>query len=316
MKRWMIGLLAALAFAAGTAIAAEDPASVEQRLADAQRRLEDAAREVAELSGQAAGPAFARGFEGMRRGPYRAMIGVNLDDSGPEGAGVRVSGVSPGGPAEEAGVKPGDVIVAIQSKPVATSREVVRAMESVKPGDRVRLGVRRSGKPVDLQVEARPLDMMLFVGAPGTPAIPALPALAAAAPMAVFPFEGEGHWLLDDWGDAEFVTVTPGLGRYFGTDKGVLVARAPDDDSLGLKDGDVIVAIGGREPQNGRHAMRILRSYQPGESVDLKLLRDRKSQTLSVKIPERSGRDFRRPAAPPRPPVPPEPPAPPSASEG
>ena len=87
-----------------------------------------------------------------------------------------------------------------------------------------------------------------------------------------------------------------------------------EDASLGLKDGDVIVAIGGREPQNGRHAMRILRSYQPGESVDLKLLRDRKPQALSVKIPERSGREFRRPAPPPRPPVPPEPPVPPSAS--
>ncbi len=31
----------------------------------------------------------------------------------------------------------------------------------------------------------------------------------------------------------------------------------------------MIVSIGGREPQDGPHAMRILRSYQPGESVEL-----------------------------------------------
>jgi S1-C subfamily serine protease len=313
MKRWMTALLTGLVIASGAAGAADDPAALEKRLEDAQRRLEDAAREVAELSGQVAGPAARRGFEGMRRGPYRAMLGVNLDDGAPEGGGVRIAGVSPGGPAEEAGVRPGDVIVAIQSKPVTTGREVVRAMESVKPGDKVALGVRRSGKPVDFEVEARPLDMMFFVGAPGARAIPALPALAATAPMAVFPFEGEAHWLLDDWGDAEFVTVTPGLGRYFGADKGVLVAHAPADAALGLKDGDVIVAIGGREPENGRHAMRILRSYQPGESVDLRILRDRKPQTLSAKIPERPAHHGLR-RAPPAPPAPPVPPAAPGAA--
>ena len=85
------------------------------------------------------------------------------------------------------------------------------------------------------------------------------------------------HWLLGGWGDAEFVTLTPQLGRYFGADKGVLVARAPEDAALGLQDGDVIVAIGGREPQDGRHAMRILRSYQPGEPVELRILRDRRT---------------------------------------
>jgi S1-C subfamily serine protease len=122
------------------------------------------------------------------------------------------------------------------------------------------------------------------------------------------------HWLLGGWGDAEFVTLTPDLGRYFGAEKGVLVARAPSDASLGLKDGDVIVAIGGREPQNGPHAMRILRSYQPGESVELRILRDRRAQTLTATIPERAARDAKRHAVPPpRPPAPPAPPSPPQA---
>jgi S1-C subfamily serine protease len=66
----------------------------------------------------------------------------------------------------------------------------------------------------------------------------------------------------------------------------VLVARAPSDATLGLQDGDVIVAIGGREPQSGSHAMRILRSYQPGESVEIRVLRDRKAQTLKAAVPE------------------------------
>jgi len=114
----------------------------------------------------------------------------------------------------------------------------------------------------------------------------AVPALPAMPPMRGMAHARGPHWLLEGWSDAELVKVTPALGRYFGTDKGVLVARAPTDATLGLQDGDIIVAIGGREPQSGSHAMRILRSYQPGESVEIRILRDRKAQTLKAAVPE------------------------------
>jgi predicted metalloprotease with PDZ domain len=307
---------AALASCAATAFAQGDEASVEKRLADAQRRLEAAAREVAELSGEAAGPGGARLLESFAGGPRRAMLGVNIDGSEPNGGGVRVGNVSPGGPAAEAGVKAGDVIVSVQSKPVATGRELVRVMETVKPGEKVELGLKRDGKPLKLAVEARPVDNLFFAAVPGVPAIPSIPALPPLPAIAALAGDGDLHWLLEDWGDAEFVTMTPGLGRYFGADKGVLVARAPEDASLGLKDGDVIVAIGGREPQNGLHAMRILRSYQPGEPVELKILRDHRAQTLTAKIPEREQRGVMRRVLPP-PPAPPAPraPAPPAPEE-
>ena len=203
----------------------------------------------------------------------------------------------------------------VQSKPVATGRELVRAMESVEAGDKVELSLRRDGKPVKVVVEARPPNRALLVGTPGVPAIHAFPALRALD-LDELP-HGGAHWLLDSWGDTELVTLTPGLGRYFGADKGVLVARAPDSAVFGLQDGDVILSIGGREPQSGSHAMRILRSYQPGEAVELKILRDRRTQTLAAKIPADSKRNvLRRMDAPkwtPAAPAPP-PPAPPSAN--
>ena len=303
MKHWMAALLsgAMLAVTAVPALTEEAEASVEQRLQDAQRRLEDAAREIAELSGEAAGPHAFRQFEYFLPGPRRAMLGVNLGGVEPNGGGVRVESVSPGGPAEEAGVKAGDVIVAIEAKPVTTGRELVRAMEAIEPGEKVQLGLKRDGKPVKLAVEARELDRVFFAGTPALPGLPAMPVMHE--------FEGDMHWLLGGWSDAELVTLTPDLGRYFGADKGVLVARAPGEASFGLKDGDVIVSIGGREPQSGTHAMRILRSYQPGESVELKILRDRRAQTLNAKVPERAKRDVLRFAAPPKPPAPPPPPS-------
>ncbi len=314
MNRLLVAMLAAVILAGNVAAMpaqGDDEASVEKRLADAQRRLEDAAREIAELSGESGGPGGFREFEYFLPGPRRAMLGVNLGGAEPNGGGVRVEGVSPGGPAAEAGVKPGDVIVAIEAKPVATGRELVRAMESIEPGEKVELGLTRDGKPMKIDVEARPLDRLFLAGPGAMPAIRALPALP---PLDGMPFEGERHWLLEDWGDAEFVTLSPGLGHYFGIDKGVLVARAPANAALGLKDGDVIVAIGGREPQDSRHAMRILRSYQPGESVEIRILRDRRSQTLSAKIPEREPRDILRHARPPRPPAPPVAPSPPETA--
>ncbi len=304
MKDWMLAVIAAMVLAGAfpAAAAESEKESVDERLEEAQRRLEDAAREVAELSAEAG--EFPQ-FQYFVRGPRRAMLGVNLGGAEPNGGGVRVESVSPGGPAAEAGVKAGDVIVAIEAKPVATGRELVRAMEDVEAGEKVELGLVRGGKQVVLTVEARPLDRAYF------PALQALPAIRALPELAALPF-GDAHWLLEDWGDAEFVTLTPGLGRYFGAEKGVLVARAPEDTTLGLKDGDVIVAIGDRRPEDARHAMRILRSYQPGESVELKILRDRRSETLSAKIPERDARESMRrvPARPARPAPPPPPPPP------
>ena len=305
-RRWTTVLAgAALAVSAAGVQAEAGDAAVEKRLQDAQRRLEDAAREVAELSGEAAGEGAFRQFEHFLPAPRRAMLGVNIGGAEPSGGGVRVDSVSPGGPAAEAGVKAGDVIVAIGPKPVATGRELVRAMEGIEPGDEVELGIRRDGKALKLAVEPRPLDHMFIAGVPALPAVPAVPALPR---IAALPFDHEMHWLLGGWGDAEFVTLTPQLGRYFGADKGVLVARAPEDAAFGLQDGDVIVSIGGREPQDGPHAMRILRSYQPGESVELRILRDRRPQTVSAKVPERASHDVMRRVMPPKAPAPPLPP--------
>ena len=89
----------------------------------------------------------------------------------------------------------------------------------------------------------------------------------------------------------ELVTLTPKLGRYFGTDKGVLVVRPPRSGDLKLEDGDVIVDIDGRKPENGGHALRILRSYQPGEKVTLNVLRDRKPVKLAVAVPARAANE-------------------------
>jgi len=316
MNRIMLTAVAAAAFACAVPPAlaqAAGEADVETRLEAARQRLEAAAREVAELAVEAGGPHAAGLFEMQLPSPQRAMLGINLGAT-EAGGGVSVNGVSPGGPAAEAGVRAGDRIVRIDGKPVATGRDLVSAMRGIEAGQQVALELQRDGRPVRVTVAARPIDR-LFLGGPGmaVAALPGMHALPAIPPMQGMALAHARHWLLEGWHDAELVTVTPALGRYFGADKGVLVARAPTDAALGLQDGDVIVDIGGREPQSGPHAMRILRSYQPGEAVELRILRDRKPQTLRATIPESAlGHAPLDPVAPLRPPEPPRPPASPT----
>ncbi len=62
------------------------------------------------------------------------------------------------------------------------------------------------------------------------------------------------------------------------------------DSALQLQEGDVIVLVGGRDPGSPPHAMRILSSYGPGESVKLDIMRKGKPLSLNVTMPK-SGDD-------------------------
>ena len=85
--------------------------------------------------------------------------------------------------------------------------------------------------------------------------------------------------------DMELARLTPGLGRYFGTDTGVLVVRAPPNGGLGLQDGDVILSIDGRKPIDSSHVIRIFGSYDPGEKLTLDVLRLHRRISVVTTVP-------------------------------
>jgi S1-C subfamily serine protease len=62
-----------------------------------------------------------------------------------ERGGVRVGGVRPGSPAEKAGVRTGDLIVAFSGLSVRTLEDFTFALRGRRPGDRVEVTVEREG---------------------------------------------------------------------------------------------------------------------------------------------------------------------------
>jgi S1-C subfamily serine protease len=86
-------------------------------------------------------------------------------------------------------------------------------------------------------------------------------------------------------GTMELIALTPQLGRYFGTDHGVLVVRAPTHGVLQLQDGDVILSIGGRVPVSSSQAIRILTSYDPGQEIKLLILREHHRIDITATMP-------------------------------
>jgi serine protease Do len=80
------------------------------------------------------------------------FLGLTGDDVGEEGRGVKVLAVRTKGPSDQAGIRAGDIITAINRKPIGNLDEMGRALERAKPGDRAEFQIRRAGKSQVLTV--------------------------------------------------------------------------------------------------------------------------------------------------------------------
>jgi len=102
----------------------------------------------------------------------RGWVGVEIQDITPELAesfglrdarGALIAGVLRNSPADRAGIRPGDVLVAIGEQSIADPRAMLDLVAGLAPGQKARFRVRRGAEAVDLDVE---------VGRRPTPAAP------------------------------------------------------------------------------------------------------------------------------------------------
>jgi serine protease Do len=107
----------------------------------------------------------------------RAMMGVSIAPVVPEDAeqyglpsvaGALVNGADPEQPAGRAGIRAGDVIVAVDDQPVAYPGQLQQRVAQFHPGDEVKVTIYRNRRPMDVRVRLSeaPLNELPQVEAP------------------------------------------------------------------------------------------------------------------------------------------------------
>ncbi len=322
----------AQAFAADTP--KPDVANVRKELDAARGELQQLTKRIAELSMQLGdhGPrAFAFEFAGE---PRRALIGVVL---APDEQGAKITAVTPGGPAAKAGLKSGDLILSINGRAVGKQNDAVDGVRDMigklEAGAEVSLRYQRAGKTSDAKLVAErrePGDWIGMLDLPPMPPMEGLPQIERDVQVIV----GDGgkdarvirefrhgpmgeHLRFIGAGglDLNLTTLNPALGQYFGSDQGVLVLENEGGKIKQIKAGDVIQVIDGKPVDSVPGVMRSLTSKEPGQMLNVVVLRERKRVVLAIEAPQRDELFFRVPAAPAPPapaaaPAPPPPPAP------
>lgn len=186
---------------------------------------------------------------------------ATLQDMGiPYGVGVRR--VVPDSSAAAAGVKSGDVLVSLNDSPVYSPARLQWLVGRMPTGKAVELEVRRDG-------EAKTLEVTFKEGTKGQ-------AMGRQEP-------GIAHL------GVSMTSLTEDLRQSFDVPpgQGVLVTEVTDDGPAaagGVKAGDVLVKIDKRDIGGPRDVLRAVHFFDPGDKVEVKLIRDGETVTKEVTL--------------------------------
>ena len=126
-------------------------------LLDGQGRVVGVAAQIRSESGGSDGIGYAVPSDTARRvaqeliqdgSVEHAYLGVSLPDDGA----AKIGEVRPGSPAADAGLKANDEVTAVDDHPMKTGDELREAIDARKPGDKIRLTIKRNGAERTLQV--------------------------------------------------------------------------------------------------------------------------------------------------------------------
>lgn len=182
--------------------------------------------------------------------------------------GVIVSDVAPGGPAERAGVRVNDLLDSVDGHPVETLAALATNMYLHAPGSSVKLGVRRDGRSVVLEVHGvEPSDVTEQLIAAASAERNFLPKLGLAG-VAI---------------DGRLAALASSLRTKSGV---VVAARVMDPSAVesGLEPGDVIHAVN-RTSITSMEALRsAIEALGDGSAVVLQIERQGKLQYLAFEM--------------------------------
>jgi serine protease Do len=213
--------------------------------------------------------------------------------------------VDPSSPADRAGIRRGDVLLAYDGQDV---RREIAMNRLLQPGRtvRVRVRVQRDNEVRDVPVKIAPMRAVAWrewspgvaVVRPGrsrTPRAPAAPPWTTIVPEPGQPAAVAGPVpphvpaisivRFSGLGGAHMETITPGLGETIGVEAGVLVISVPPGvpaHESGLVDGDVILRADGRDVRSV-HELRQLVAGRDGRGVKLDVARKGKVRQVTLR---------------------------------
>jgi serine protease Do len=173
--------------------------------------------------------------------------------------GALVSSVEAGSPAEKAGLKAGDVILAVDGKAIEQSADLPRIVGDTKPGTALGLQVWRKGAKQDLRVTVgeMPADKVA-AAATGEEAKPGKLGVAVRA-------------------------LTAEERKASGVDGGVVVEQVDGPAAkAGIKQGDVILAFGAEKVENAEQLKKLV--DKASGNVPVLVRRDEATIYVPVKI--------------------------------
>jgi membrane-associated protease RseP (regulator of RpoE activity) len=277
----------------------------------ALREIGPAMAEARQAIAAAQAEAAAAAPQGMR---FQGWIGITLDaPSAVEKRGrdvywrffdhPEIVSVDPTSPAERAGIRQGDVLLAYNGRDV---RQKIAMNRLLEPGRtlRVRVRARRDNEVRDLAVQVAPVHDRAWREWPSGAAVPG--SIAPRSPRApgqawtvVVPEPGRSAIAggsattaapmisiarVNGVAGAHMETITPGLGETIGIERGVLVISVPPGGPAhesGLVDGDVIVKADGRDVHTV-HELRKLVAASDGRAIKLEVTRKRKVRHVTL----------------------------------
>ncbi len=210
----------------------------------------------------------------------RGWLGVYVQELTPEIAsglslneddGVLVSDVTPGSPADKAGIKRGDVVVEFEGKKIDDVSDLTSMAAVAEPGTEVKIKLIHDGKPRDVTVKL------------------------AEAPDEGVPAEAEEK--AEEHLGLSVKDINPQIARRFNldADKGVIITEVADGspaEDAGLRPGDIILEIDKKGITDLKQYAQAVSNAKPGSTI--LILVKRADTTIYAALRVESGGEKRK----------------------
>jgi serine protease Do len=211
-----------------------------------------------------------RGFLGVQPQPITQDMVDSLGLKSTQGA--LVADVVKGGPADKAGVKPADVVLSLNGRPVTDANQLTRDVGAIPPGQTVKLEIIRDGKPrqVEIKLGERPDEKETAARAGGQ--------------------GGDADKSTGDLLGVRVQDLTPEMAQRARVEpgtKGVVVTDvAPDSPAsqAGLDPGDVILEINRQPVTSVADYKKVVSKLKKGDTVLLRVRSGQAVQYVPAKI--------------------------------